>query len=67
MEDEIRVTVIATGLNEKTGATGASSSAAAAAGGDKKSAFDRMMEQPPEPSSEDDSFNDILKIFSGER
>ena len=68
MEDEIRVTVIATGLNEKTGPAGASSTAAGtAAGGDKKSAFDRMMEQPSEPSAEDDSFNDILKIFSGDR
>ncbi len=69
MEDEIRVTVIATGLNEKNsvpGASGASSSAAD--GGDKKSAFDRLMEQPAESaSSDDDSFNDILKIFSGER
>ena len=69
LDDEIRVTVIATGFDEANKKTENSASAAAASGeGGAKSLFEstvlKMGEEAEEKQEpEDDPFNDILKIF----
>ena len=68
LDDEIRVTVIATGFDETNKKEDSSSASAAAAEGGAKSLFESTVlkmgedaEEKKEP--EDDPFNDILKIF----
>ena len=62
LEDEIRVTVIATGFEEKAGAEGA---AAASAGGNPQDNFVKAIQaQNEEPQKEEeDPFDAIMKIF----
>jgi len=63
LEDEIRVTVIATGFEEKASSSGA---AAVPNGGSAKANFESVIQaQVEEPKNEEkDPFEDILKIFS---
>jgi len=63
LEDEIRVTVIATGFEEKASSSG---TAAVPNGGSAKANFESVIQaQVEEPKNEEkDPFEDILKIFS---
>ena len=68
LDDEIRVTVIATGFDESNKKAEEGTAGAAAAAGGAKSLFESTVlkldengEEKKEP--EDDPFNDILKIF----
>ena len=68
LDDEIRVTVIATGFDEgKKQAQSAGEPAAVGAAGGAKSLFEntvlQMSGQEEKSEPEDDPFNDILKIF----
>lgn len=65
LDDEIRVTVIATGFDEKGKATAAANAEASNA----KSAFEAAVLQPKEEDKEEsrDPFEDILKIFNNDR
>ena len=70
LDDEIRVTVIATGFDESNKKAEEGTAGAAAAAGGAKSLFESTVlkldengEEKKEP--EDDPFNDILKILSG--
>ena len=66
-EDEIRVTVIATGFEEKKPKESAAGSAAAS-GDSSKERFDNMFLKPKEEEKEEsDPFDDILRIFSNDR
>ena len=67
LEDEIRVTVIATGFEEKKPKESAAGSAAAS-GDSSKERFDNMFLKPKEEEKEEsDPFDDILRIFSNDR
>ena len=67
LDDEIRVTVIATGFDEKR-VEEASPAAVAAAGGDVRKLFEStVLGGQEEKKEEDDPFNDILRIFNNER
>ena len=67
LEDEIRVTVIATGFEEKKPKEIAAGSAAAS-GDSSKERFDNMFLKPKEEEKEEsDPFDDILRIFSNDR
>ena len=67
LEDEIRVTVIATGFEEKKSKESAAGSAAAS-GDSSKERFDNMFLKPKEEEKEEsDPFDDILRIFSNDR
>ena len=70
MDDEIRVTIIATGFDEKRGANAKAASSvqdALGGSGSSKDKFDAMLRQSQaaeaEKSDENDPFVDILKIF----
>ena len=69
MNDEIRVTIIATGFDEKKGANAVAVSGvqAALAGGSSKEKFDDLLLRPQteeeKKSDEKDPFEDILRIF----
>ena len=67
LEDEIRVTVIATGFEEKKSKESAAGSSAAS-GDSSKERFDNMFLKPKEEEKEEsDPFDDILRIFSNDR
>ena len=67
LEDEIRVTVIATGFEEKKPKESAAGSSAAS-GDSSKERFDNMFLKPKEEEKEEsDPFDDILRIFSNAR
>ena len=67
LEDEIRVTVIATGFEEKK-SKGSAAGSAAASGDSSKERFDNMFLKPKEEEKEEsDPFDDILRIFSNDR
>ena len=69
MDDEIRVTIIATGFDDKKGAnaTPVGGVQAALAGGSSKEKFDDLLLRPQaeevQKSDEKDPFEDILRIF----
>ena len=68
LDDEIRVTVIATGFDEKKGAGGAGDAKEDA--DDKRSVFEKTVlggQDGEKKDEEDDPFNDILKIFNNDR
>ena len=75
MDDEIRVTVIATGFDEKPKAEEQKPAAAAAAAPvantenmTAKEQFDNLLRgQQTQQSDESDPFDDIIKIFNGDR
>ena len=67
MEDEIRVTIIATGFDEKKGAGAITVSGGGAAGGSSKEKFNDLLLRPQteeeKKAEEKDPFEDILRIF----
>ncbi len=69
MDDEIRVTIIATGFDEKKGANAVAVSGiqGAVAGGSSKEKFDDLLLRPQteeeKKADEKDPFEDILRIF----
>ena len=70
LEDAIRVTIIATGFEEKRGANASPASGAQAAlsGGSSKDKFDNLLSQTQaaeeeKSSSAKDPFDDILRLF----
>lgn len=70
MDDEIRVTIIATGFDEKRGANAspADSVQSALGGGSSKDKFENLLQTQADaakksPDDDDDPFNAILKIF----
>ncbi len=67
MEDEIRVTIIATGFDEKKGANAvALDGGSASAGGSSKDKFNELLlrsQSEEEKKKEDEDFDAILKIF----
>ena len=70
MDDEIRVTVIATGFDEKKGAS--PMDAVINRGGDSsKDKFDNLFLKPQteeeKTAEEKDPFDDILRIFNNDR
>ena len=75
MEDEIRVTVIATGFDEKPKAEPQKEqqkaevpSAQESAGPvDAKTKFEHLLKKQSEPVEENDPFDDIIKIFNTDR
>jgi cell division protein FtsZ len=78
LDDEIRVTVIATGFEERNNAQPTPGEAAAAASGtaaaqpapagNARTIFEQTMLQPQQPEEkEEDPFDDILRIFNTDR
>ena len=67
MEDEIRVTIIATGFDEKKGAGAITVSGGGAAGGSSKEKFNDLLLRPQteeeKKAEEMDPFEDILRMF----
>ena len=67
MEDEIRVTIIATGFDEKKGANAvALDGGSASASGSSKDKFNELLlrsQSEEEKKKEDEDFDAILKIF----